>query len=196
MENSHKKSSWMRNNAGYLSDKISELSKNRQAKKIIFALVAIIGLFHISSLWFIMAISAIAEAVSCYIFRRIFVKGWLEILSFATIVIAIKFGFRTAFFYYLGAYAVSMASRMTIYPVEPPFILSNALILSYLPTVFPDGNLFIVTLVSMVIKRIALFPILAFFGLPLIRNINDSVLNVIFSTLMVTYFGDILLRIL
>jgi len=177
--------------------KISEIFKKKYVKPLVLFCLVIAVLFKINPLWFFMVVTAIIEALSCYALRQIFIKGWFEILSFATIVISLKFGFETAFYYYLGAYALSMVSRLTIYAVEPPFALSNALILSYVPTVLPSQSLFVITLISMILKRIALFPILAFIGgLPLFRNFSDSVLNILFSTLMVTYFEEIILKIM
>ncbi|MFT4303960.1 MAG: hypothetical protein ACMXYG_05310 [Candidatus Woesearchaeota archaeon] len=168
----------------------SLLSSNKL--KLFFMITLGIYFYMNNQLIFFMIAFALIEAISCFVLRAVYVKGWVEILSFTTILISLNYGFKVAFFYFIFAYMVSMASRMRIYPVEPPYLLIRALTLGLIPVILPFSNLIMVTLITMIIQRLLIGPVLVFFGVPFVRVAYESVLNIIFTLALINYFAPIM----
>lgn len=181
---------------------ISRLIKNNKKARIIFfsTFILFFSLIFLRSfiiIGLIIGLLVFIEVLSCYYLRLIPVKGWLELLSFTTIMISFKFGFQTGFWFFIGAYFLSMISRQTFYFVEFPYMIARAFILGLIPSIMADSNLMLIVIITMIAQRIVLAPILIYIaGIQLPRLVYESFLNILFTVALIPSFGNFISSII
>ena len=160
--------------------------------RLIIVIAVIVGVYIVSKSIFILAMIIIIEAVSCFLLDEVHVKSWLEILSFATIICSIKYGFIQGFWFFIIAYICSMIARFNIYPDEIPGLFVRGFILSFFPSILADMNIFVISFVTMLIHSIGTSALYLLFGKEPTKAIFDSVLGTIVTIILCAQFVGIL----
>jgi hypothetical protein len=168
----------------------------RAKSGVMLGLIISFMLFFFKS-FVVIGLLVLAEIISCYYLRQVPVKGWIEILSFLTIICSIKYGFIFAFWFFIISYILSMIGRQVFYPVELPYMFARALILGWIPTLMTESGLTLIVVVTMVVQRAILWPILKYIsGTQTIRLIYESLFNILITMALVPTLGKFLLWLL
>jgi len=168
-----------------------ELVEKKLVLYIVLGIVFAVSYYY-NSLFFFMLVFIAVEAISCFYLRGIGVKSWLETLAFFTILVSIKHGFNSAFYFFLVAYGVSMAARMRVYPMELVYMAIRAFILAFLPTVLPFRSALTITFVTVFVHQLTVLPVFVISSSKP-KVIGERVLHTIITIGLFFRFGEVLL---
>jgi hypothetical protein len=181
-------------NVNYL---IELYKKDKRFRYLFYSFVVLVFLVLFFRSFLVIGIIILVEVISCYYLRQIPVKGWLELLSFLIIICAKVYGVKFGFWLFIVAYVLSMIGRQAFYPVEIPYMFARAFTLAWVPVIMSEANLMFMTLITMLVQRAVLYPVLRYFsGVQPFRLFYETVLNIAVTVAVMGSIGNLVLSLL